>query len=189
MKHRHPHLCMRRGFTLIELLVVVALVAIIAALAAPSFTSFLARKRLEGAASELATDLQYARSEAVQRNAAVTVTFGTDCYVIHTAATTVACTRTSKSITPAAAELKTMQLLAGTNAAFAPQASLTSITFDAVRGMATFGGVASGTTTGSVLATSSATTGQVRVDLNAVGRVSTCSPSTASIAGYSACTS
>ena len=76
------------GFTLIELLVVVALAAIILTLAAPSFTSTLARKRLEGVASELATDIQYARSEAAQRNVPVRVTIGTNCYVITAQPTT-----------------------------------------------------------------------------------------------------
>ena len=48
---------------------------IIASLAAPSFTDYIGRKRVEGFASELASDLQYARSEAVSRNTAVRVVF------------------------------------------------------------------------------------------------------------------
>ena len=52
---------------MIELMVVVALVAIVLSLAAPSFKTFLMKKRVEGAMSELSTDLQFARSEAVSR--------------------------------------------------------------------------------------------------------------------------
>ena len=56
-----------RGFTLIELMVVVALASVILTLAVPSFIGMLAKKRLEGLAQELGTDLQYARGEAVQQ--------------------------------------------------------------------------------------------------------------------------
>lgn len=56
-----------RGFTLIELLIVMALIAIIVALAGPPFADYLKMQRLRGIAGELATDLAYARSEAVSR--------------------------------------------------------------------------------------------------------------------------
>lgn len=171
---------------MIELMVVVAIIAILAALAMPSFTSLLARKRVEGVVSELATDLQYARSEAVQRNAAVTVTFGPSCYVIHTVATTVSCTQTSKTVTPAAAELKTVQLTSGTNASLTAEGSLASLTFDAVRGWPTFVGPGAGTTTVSLLGASSVVSDQLRIRLTNVGRVSTCAAS-GFASGYVTC--
>lgn len=64
------------GFTLIEAMIVVALAAILAALAAPSFTTMIANQRLDSAAQELHTLLQFARAEAVYKRTetAVTVT-------------------------------------------------------------------------------------------------------------------
>lgn len=163
-----------RGFTLIELLVVVALVAILLALAAPSFTSTLARKRLEGAASELATDIQYARSEAAQRNAAVGVVFGTNCYVVYVVGTTDA--TACAALGTGAVELKNVQISGGTSLTFVPPVSRAFIAFDPVRGMAI--DAASGTTdlSGYVTATNSAGNWQIRAVVTKVGRVKLCSP-------------
>jgi len=62
------------GFTLIELIVTMSLVAILATLAAPMFTDTLASNRTRAAAYSLVSALSYARSEAVKRNATVSVT-------------------------------------------------------------------------------------------------------------------
>lgn len=62
------------GFTLIELMVVVALAAIMASLAAPSFKSFVSGQRTKAAASDFAMTAILARSEAIKRNADVTIT-------------------------------------------------------------------------------------------------------------------
>lgn len=61
------------GFTLIELMVVVALAAIMAALAAPSFKSFVSGQRVKTAASDVVMTAIFARSEAIKRNADVTI--------------------------------------------------------------------------------------------------------------------
>jgi len=61
------------GFTMIELLVTVAIAAILAALAAPSFSDLIASQRAKAVASELYVALLRARSEAVTRNANVTL--------------------------------------------------------------------------------------------------------------------
>lgn len=68
-------LCKSRsgGFTMIELLVVIAIFAVMAALAAPSMTRLIAGQRLKGAATDLHLSLTKARSEAIKRNADVTV--------------------------------------------------------------------------------------------------------------------
>lgn len=71
------------GFTLIELLIVVAVLAVLASLAAPSFATFIKNTRLSTASTQLVTDLNLARSEAIKRNTHVLVcarnTAGTDC--------------------------------------------------------------------------------------------------------------
>ena len=56
-----------RGFTLIEMLVAVVVLVLLMKVAAPSFTSFVDRRRVIGAANELSTDIQYARSMAVSK--------------------------------------------------------------------------------------------------------------------------
>ena len=63
-----------RGFTLIELMVVVALAAILAAMAAPSFKSFVSGQRVKTATSDFAMAAILPRSEAIKRNADVTIT-------------------------------------------------------------------------------------------------------------------
>jgi type IV fimbrial biogenesis protein FimT len=62
-----------RGFTLVELLIVVVLAAVMLGIAAPSFRDFVAGQRVKTAAGEYATALVQARSEAIKRNADVTV--------------------------------------------------------------------------------------------------------------------
>ncbi|MDR1062901.1 MAG: GspH/FimT family pseudopilin [Azoarcus sp.] len=68
-----PHWHMR-GFTLSELIIVVAIAAILAAIAVPSLKSLIRGVAVRGAASELVTGIQFARSEAIRANRAVTLT-------------------------------------------------------------------------------------------------------------------
>ena len=63
-----------RGFTIVEAVIVVFIVIAIATLAGPYFRSFIVQQSIRNAAYELMSDLTYARSEAVKRNATVTVT-------------------------------------------------------------------------------------------------------------------
>src|SRR5436190_15124939 len=60
-----------RGFTAVEVLMSLAVLGILAALAAPSFRDFANEQRLSGAVGGIAADLQFARTEAIKRNARV----------------------------------------------------------------------------------------------------------------------
>lgn len=66
---------MKRGFTLVELMIVIAVIAIISAIAAPNFTTYMAQRRLNGAARMVMSDLMAARQKAVSMNQNVKVSF------------------------------------------------------------------------------------------------------------------
>lgn len=67
-----------RGFTLVELVFVMLIVGVIAAVSAPSFMNVVVAQRLRAAGTDLVKSLQLARSEAIKRNASVTVAPATD---------------------------------------------------------------------------------------------------------------
>lgn len=77
-----------RGFTLIELLIVMVILAVLMAIAVPSMREFIARKRLEGIAQELATDLRYLRAQQIERGVRTArirfmATDDLSCYVLY----------------------------------------------------------------------------------------------------------
>ena len=154
------------GFTVIELMAVVLITAVLLTLAVPAFLDLLARRRLEGAANELSTDLHYARSEAVSRQ-------------LDVALTTLA-SGTGYKITvslPAPREIKRVNLPA--------EMTLTggvSLTYTGLRGipLETSGGDES------IKLSSSRTAAQLQVDNNFMGRVRLCSPDS-SFKGYATC--
>ncbi len=66
----HPHTAFSgaraRGFTLFELMIVLSIAAIMAAMAVPGMRSFLQTQQQISAVSNLITNLNYARSEAIK---------------------------------------------------------------------------------------------------------------------------
>jgi len=79
----------RAGFTLVELMVVVAILSVLVAIALPSARDFVARKRLEGIAQELATDLRLLKSNQIQNRplSGTSINFGSAagrlCYILY----------------------------------------------------------------------------------------------------------
>jgi type IV fimbrial biogenesis protein FimT len=74
-----------RGFTLIETMVVLTTLAVLAAWAVPNMARFVNQRRVETVALRLSDDLQFARSEALRRNARVLFcngASGTDCEAV-----------------------------------------------------------------------------------------------------------
>ena len=70
------------GFTIIELMITVAVVGVLAAVALPSFNYTIKNSRVKTTASDLHSSLLYARSEAIKRNADVTVTVNSSGWVV-----------------------------------------------------------------------------------------------------------
>lgn len=61
------------GVTMVEVVIVVAIIGVLAGMAVPSFLEFARNQRIRAAASDLHISLMRARSEAIKRNANVSI--------------------------------------------------------------------------------------------------------------------
>lgn len=180
-----------RGLTLIELLTVMIILAVLLTVAVGGFGGMFSRKRTEGVAADLGTDFEYARGEAVARNAVVRVTLGTNCYAVHTAGTTAgSCVRSPPSADAGTGGvvIKSFALDASSNATITAQPNgLSYVEFDPVRGTATGRNAAGGALNDpGVLVGSAAGPWQLRIRPRLSGRVETCSPAS-TMPGYRPC--
>ncbi len=144
-----------RGFTIIEGMIVLAIAALLMVLAAPSLKNMIDMQRLRGTLNQYQTDVQYMRSEAVNRQEMVGISFNNNtsstCYVVHTCGTlsndncVCDCTATSSGgengrCTAPMREIRTVTLPRGDNLTLLPArvdgASFTSnhILFDPTTG-------------------------------------------------------
>lgn len=62
-----------RGFTLIELMMVLVIVAILIAVALPNMTDFVAEQRVRTVASDMASEIAFARAKAVELSQRVVI--------------------------------------------------------------------------------------------------------------------
>lgn len=65
------------GFTLIELIITIVIAGILASIAIPSFSGLMAEQRAKAVATDLVIALTKARSEAIKRNANITLAANT----------------------------------------------------------------------------------------------------------------
>jgi len=165
-----------QGLTLMELLVMLAIIAVLGTLAAPSFSAFIARGRVSGAAEALAQDLNLARSESLRRNGDVTLSFSPGsawCYGSVAGSTACSCA------TPSACTLRQVDGSAYTGVTMAmgtPAFLGNATTFTALQGLAKSGTVEF----------SHADAGVLRVRLSAQGQIAVCGVA-GSFSAYPAC--
>lgn len=154
------------GFTVIEMMTAVVVTGILLAMAIPAFLDLQARRRVEGVARELSTDLQYARTESVSRQLDVALATNSDGRGY---------TLTVMGATPTVIKSVTLP----------EDVSVTgdiTLTYTALRG------IPNETSSGdkSITVSSSRTGAQLRLDSNFMGRVRQCSPD-GSFKGYATC--
>lgn len=70
------------GLTAFELALALAIIAIMAAVTLPPFMQWRQKAQLSGAAANLATDLELAKTQAIRANRTVVVDFGTSNYTL-----------------------------------------------------------------------------------------------------------
>ena len=176
-----PLLGAQRGVTLIEACMVVSIAGIVLGTAAPGMQGVIDSRRLGGAATQLATDIQFVRTEAVVRNRAVRLSFHTaadaTCYVVHTGAAALCdCDASGPAVCGGGAEeIKTVRLTAADRVTVS--ANVASVLFDPLHGTSTPTGT---------LRVVGARGKEIQHVINIMGRVRSCSPD-AAVPGYRAC--
>ena len=171
----------QRGVTLIEAAIVLAVTTIVASAAAPGLQRVIDARRLDGAATQLAADIQFVRTEAVARNEPLRLSFHAvapgSCYVIHTgAADQCSCAASGPAqCSGSAREIRTVTLAATDRVGL--QANVGSLLFDPLHGTSSPTGT---------LRLTGANNRAIHHIVNIMGRVRSCSPQ-AAVPGYRAC--
>lgn len=171
----------QRGVTLIEAAIVLAVTTIVASAAAPGLQRVIDARRLDGAATQLAADIQFVRTEAVARNEPLRLSFHAiatgSCYVIHTgAADQCSCAASGPAqCSGGAREIRTVTLAATDRVGL--QANAGSLLFDPLHGTSSPTGT---------LRLTGANNRAIHHIVNIMGRVRSCSPQ-AAVPGYRAC--
>src|SRR5438309_2859572 len=131
----------QRGITLIEACMVLAISAVLIGAAVPGLQGVIDARRVNGAASQLATDLQAVRTEAVLRNQPVRLSFysraDATCWVVHTgSAAQCACDAPGAAVCGGGATaIKTVQWPSRDHVRV--QANVASMLFDPLHGTST----------------------------------------------------
>lgn len=169
----------QHGLSLVETTMTLGLAAVVAGLAAPNLNTVLELRRLDGAATQLAADLQLARGEALARNRPVRLSIDAaqGCYLVHTgAAEDCRCSGGAPATCTGSAQPIRAQVW-GAADRVALQSSSSSLLFDPRHGTAT---------PSATLRVVAADGRAIHHVVNVMGRLRTCSPR-AAVPGYRAC--
>lgn len=177
-----PTAAIARGLSLVEIMCCAAATATLLGSAFPALSDFGSRQRLQAAAAELHADIGLARSSAIQRGAAVRLSWqpladGGTCYMVHTGdADACDCTHATQPVCRSGEQALRTVVLPGQQA-ITLSAATRSIQFDAHRN----------TVTPTATFRLSDSHGQrLNLVVNIMGRVRTCTPGTA-MAGVKSC--
>ena len=171
----------RRGVSTLEILTTLTILGVAATTALSGFGTYLQGSEADGLAGEVASDLQFIRTEAVSRNEAVRLSFSTlpgggTCYIIHTGPLgACTCGAAGAAVCSGAVSIKTVRIASPGRVQLA--ANVPSILYDPRHGTASPAGSVS-------ITTSDGRT--VRHVVSLMGRVRTCSPEGA-LRGYRPC--
>lgn len=170
----------RRGITLVESLICMTILAVTLGSVVPGFSGAVERRRVEGAAAQLKTDLYLTRSLAVAQNRTLRLEIarsadGASCYVVHSgSAGDCTCAAQGAACVPGVQAHRSHHFAADAGVHIA--ANVRSMVFEPSRGTVT-------------------PTGTLRVEgprvavhqvVNIMGRVRSCTPS-AQLPGYPSC--
>ncbi|MGZ8259556.1 MAG: GspH/FimT family pseudopilin [Caldimonas sp.] len=170
----------QRGLSLLEVAIVVAIIAIVGATAVLSFTALFDSRRLDGAATRLAADVQFVRGEAIARNRTLrlSIAAGADasCWIVHTgSAADCSCAAPGAACSGDALAIRSVVLPNAERVGVA--GNVASIAFDPLHGTSTPTGT---------LRLTDARGRSIHHVVNVLGRVRSCSPGGA-VAGYPTC--
>ncbi|MCP5271137.1 MAG: GspH/FimT family pseudopilin [Burkholderiaceae bacterium] len=168
------------GFSLVEALIPLTVAGVLLGSALPSLDTMKHRRQLEGSAAQLETDLQLARSAAVAANSVLRMDFvaagGHSCYVLHDGpAHSCDCGIDGVPVCEAGVTAWRSAHF-GVDHPVQLRANVSSVGFDPVKGTVT--------PTASIRLDSPV--GQLRVVVNVMGRVRSCTPDV-SLPGQVAC--
>ena len=171
----------QRGLSLVECCITLAIASILVGTAVPSFIDSNKKRVLDGSAAELATDLYFARTEAVARGEGVRVSIhaiaGGSCLVIHTGSTAdCSCDSAGAAQCVNQATLIKSNFFSSSRGV-SVAANVASMRFDQTNGTVTPAGT---------VRLAMANGNEVRHVVNIMGRVRSCSPN-AAVSGYKAC--
>jgi type IV fimbrial biogenesis protein FimT len=179
-----------RGLSLVELMTVVAVLGIVLAVAAPSFSDLINKYRVRSVATELSTNLAYARSESGLRNQQVALTFGSNsamtCYTVVVFDGGGGCNCTRASGTAACnnqSELNTVQVPTLSGVSLVPNQAILCEIYRTVKfnpPLRTAGPA------GASISVQGVRGYRLDIQLNPIGRVITCSPD-GSFSGVAPC--
>ncbi len=169
----------QRGITSLEALMVLGITAVMLGTAVPGLGEMQDRRRLEGAAAQLETELQFTRSLAVADPRQVRVSFQSSaaqsCYVIHTgSANACRCEGPQTTCNAGAAEVRTVRFDADSRLRL--NVNSASILFDPIKG----------TVTPTATLRLANTRGDgINLVVNIMGRIRSCSPT--GLVGHKPC--
>jgi type IV fimbrial biogenesis protein FimT len=156
-------------------MVTLSILGVISMMAAPSFGAFIARSKLRGAANEVYADVQYARSESVQKNQVFIVEFSATGYEIWRMNRV---TPADKDASTAANPNPVKAVYWSDSGANLSSGSSMVITFNPVRASAAIAD-------GPLVMAHSAISGTLRLTVHSTGRAELCSPD--GLSGVTSC--